>query len=140
MKLNRWMGACVVAFAFASLGAVLGAQQAAPDPKDPRIGLKAGLRDAGTAAKNMELVANMPKPEGFFDPAAPAGSVSDPEPPPGAPPPPPRDPNAPQPPPPPGSGFTNSDLAFFGTHAVVGNYHGFNIYDVENARKPRLMT
>jgi len=140
MKLNRWTGACVIAFAFASLGAVLGAQQAAPDPKDPRIGLKPGLRDAGTAAKNMELVANMPKPEGFFDPAAPAGSVSDPEPPPGAPPAPPRDPNAPPPPPPPGSGFTNSDLAFFGTHAVVGNYHGFNIYDVENARKPRLMT
>src|SRR4029079_15604270 len=71
MKLNRWTGAGVIAFAFASLGAVLGAQQAAPDPKDPRIGLKPGLRDAGTAAKNMELVANMPKPEGFFDPAAP---------------------------------------------------------------------
>ena len=23
---------------------------------------------------------------------------------------------------------------------MVGNYHGFNIYDVENVRKPRLMT
>ena len=44
-----------------------------------------------------------------------------------------RDPNAPPPPPPPGSGFTNSDLAFSGNHVVVGNYHGFNTYDIENA-------
>ncbi|MEO8682828.1 MAG: hypothetical protein ABI665_27520, partial [Vicinamibacterales bacterium] len=43
------------------------------------------------------------------------------------------------PPPPPGSGFTNSDLAFQGTHAIVGNYHGFNTYDVERADKPRLL-
>ena len=40
---------------------------------DPRIGLRAGFRDAGTAARNMELVASLPKPEGFFDPKAPAG-------------------------------------------------------------------
>ena len=38
-----------------------------------------------------------------------------------------------------GSGFTNSDLAFKGMHAVVGNYHGFNTYDIENARRPRLV-
>jgi hypothetical protein len=37
---------------------------AAPNP-DPRIGLKAGLRDAGTAAWNMRLVSNTPSPEGF---------------------------------------------------------------------------
>ncbi len=40
---------------------------------DPRVGLKAGLRDAGKAARNMELVAALPKPPGFFDPKAPAG-------------------------------------------------------------------
>ena len=118
-----------------------GAQQPAPNPKDPRIGLKGGFTDAGVAAWNMELLANLPKPEGFFDPAAPAGSVSAPEPPPGTPPTPPtpRPPDAPPPPPPVGSGFTNSDLAFQGTHAVVGNYHGFNTYDVERADKPRLL-
>jgi hypothetical protein len=117
------------------------AQQPAPDPKDPRIGLKPGFRDGGQAAWNMDLVANLPKPDGFFDPKAPAGSVSAPEPPPGTPPgpPPQRDPNAPPPPPPPGSGFTNSDLAFSGTNVVVGNYHGFNTYDVERADKPRLL-
>jgi hypothetical protein len=139
MKLNR-STVFAIGISVASLVAVAGAQQAPPNPKDPRIGLKAGLRDAGTAALNMELLANMPKPEGFFDPAAPAGSPTAPERAPGAPPEPTPAPGTPPPPPPRGSGFTNSDLAFFGTHVVVGNYHGFNIYDVENVRKPRLMT
>jgi hypothetical protein len=89
----------------------------------------------------MELVTNLPKPEGFFDPKAPAGSISPPERPPGEAPPaqPERPEGAPPPPPPPGSGFTNSDLAFFGSHAVVGNYHGFNFYDIENPRRARLL-
>ena len=112
------------------------AQQAPPDPKDPRLGLKYGHTDAGVAARNMELVSNLPKPPGFFDPKAPAGSVTPPERPAGAPPEPPPDPNAP---PPVGSGFTNSDLAFKGVHAIVGNYHGFNTYDIENARRPKLV-
>jgi hypothetical protein len=117
-------------------GVVAQAQQAPPDPKDPRIGLTPGHTDAGVAARNMELVSNLPKPPGFFDPKAPAGSVTPPERPEGAPPAPPPDPNAP---PPVGSGFTNSDLAFKGMHAVVGNYHGFNTYDIENARRPKLV-
>jgi len=140
MKLNRWVGACAMAGVVAVLGGVVGAQQAPPDPKDPRIGLKPGHHDAGTAARNMELVANLPKPEGFFDPEAPAGAPSAPEPPPGTPPPAPPPPGTPPPPQPRGGGFTNSDLAFFGTNVVVGNYHGFNVYDVENVRKPRLVT
>jgi hypothetical protein len=37
---------------------------AAPTP-DPRIGLKAGLQDAGTAIWNMKLVAHVPQPQGF---------------------------------------------------------------------------
>jgi hypothetical protein len=124
----------------ASFVLVAAAQQAPADPKDPRIGLKPGLRDAGTAARNMELVANLPKPEGFFDPEAPAGAPTPPERDPAAPPEPPPAADAPPRPEPRGGGFTNSDLAFFGTHVVVGNYHGFNVYDVENVRKPRLMT
>ena len=54
---------------------------------DPRVGLKAGFRDAGVAARGMELVASLPKPEGFFDPKAPAGQPTPPE----------RDPKAPDP-------------------------------------------
>ena len=46
---------------------------------DQRVGLKAGFRDAGEAAKNMEHIATLPKPEGFFDPTAPAGRGSPPE-------------------------------------------------------------
>ena len=70
-----------------AIGAVMAqAQQAPPDSKDPRIGLKPGHTDAGVAARNMELVSNLPKPPGFFDPKAPAGSVTPPERPTGAPP------------------------------------------------------
>ena len=56
----------------AALAAPVGAQTASSAP-DPRVGLKAGLRDAAVAAHGMELLANMPKPEGFFDPKYPAG-------------------------------------------------------------------
>src|SRR5579871_3663378 len=49
-----------------------------PKP-DPRVGLKAGLFDAGEASFNMERIAGLPKPDGFFDPTAPAGRPSPPE-------------------------------------------------------------
>jgi LVIVD repeat len=114
-------------------------------PTDPRVGLKAGLRNAGEAARGMELVANLPKPAGFFDPKAPAGTPTGPEP----------DPKAPeeeeveprtesetrrQQQRAAGLNFANSDLAFSGTHLFVGNFNGFNIYDIANPRKPKLIT
>ncbi len=40
--------------------------------EDPRAGLAAGFQNAGQAAMNMELVASLPKPPGFFDPENPA--------------------------------------------------------------------
>ena len=43
---------------------------------DPRVGLKPGFDDAGTAAKNIELVSHMPKPEGFSDPTGAAVIVT----------------------------------------------------------------
>src|SRR3982751_1977904 len=55
------------------------AQERTASSADPRVGLKAGLRDAGEAARNIEKLASMPKPEGFFDPKAPAGPVTPPE-------------------------------------------------------------
>jgi hypothetical protein len=118
-------------------------------PADPRIGLKAGLRDAGKAAHNMELVTNLPKPEGFFDPKAPAGEPTGPERPrtttpeaevkdTGALPEPPV-PN--QPPPRPNAlGYAFSDLAFQGDHLFFGSFHGFNTYDIEDPRKARLVS
>ena len=41
---------------------------------DPRTTLKGGFRDAGQAASNMELIASLPKPTGFFDPSNPEGN------------------------------------------------------------------
>ena len=96
-----------------------GAQQRPADPNDPRVGLKAGLKDAGEAARNMKRISSLPKPEGFFDPANPAGTPIPAE----------RDPNLPpEPRPDPNSpaavaqanmlGFANSDLAFSGKYAT----------------------
>jgi hypothetical protein len=118
--------------------------------KDPRVGLKPGLRNAGEVARNMERVASLPKPEGFFDPKAPAGLPTPPE----------RDRSrtgaasaddddnpATQPPAESeaaqrraaGLSFSNSDLAFKGDHLFLGNFNGFNSYDVEDVKKPRLI-
>ena len=130
--------------------AVVMAAGAAQERRDPRTGLKAGLHDAGVAAWNMELVSSMPKPQGFFDPKNPAGEAEPPEPDKVA------DPDAAavalqrrmeeahrkreaERGKPGGFDFSNSDLAFSGQHVWVGNYHGFNTYNIENARRPRLM-
>jgi hypothetical protein len=133
-------------------------QTAAINMNDPRVGLKAGLHDAGTAIKNLELVSHLPKPPGFFDPKAPAGNPIPAERPanasPGAP-----GAEAPEAAaaaapgnasgerpgggPPPNANalsFTNSDIAFRGTHMFIGNYHGINMYDIERADRPRLLS
>ncbi len=36
-------------------------------------------------------------------------------------------------------GAYNSDFAFQGNHAFVGNYNGFSIYDIKNPKKPKLV-
>src|SRR6185436_10771098 len=118
-------------------------------------GLKAGFRDAGQAASNLELIASLPRPNGFFDPAAPNGAVAPPE----------RDDDTAKPPPSSAEGgqtpagqttgtgttapaapprtdlnFANSDLAFSGDRMFVGNFNGFNVYAIENPRKPQLVS
>ena len=116
-----------------------GAQQRPADANDPRVGLKAGMRDAGEAARNMKRISSLPKPEGFFDPSNPAGTPIPAE----------RDPNLPpEPRPDPASpaavaqanmlGFANSDLAFSGNHVFMGSFHGFTTYDIERPSKPKL--
>ena len=102
---------------------------------DPRVGLKAGLYDAGEAAFGMERITSLSKPSGF----APGDVVVTP-----GPPPPPPDENAGQPRPPMAApnayGSTNSDLAFSGNHLFVGNYNGINFYDIDNPKKVKLLT
>ena len=70
-------------FAVVAIGAGVAAGEQDRPPatasKDPRVGLKAGFRDAGEAAQNLELVAAVAKPEGFFNPQAPEGEPAPPE-------------------------------------------------------------
>ncbi len=146
---------CSAVSAVLAAGAVAQQVPAAPATNDPRVGLKPGFQDAGQAAKNMERVSSMSKPKGFFLPEAPAGTPTPPERKPGeqrpaaqageAPggqkagepaghtstPPAPRKPS--------GLDFANSDLAFSKAHVIQGNFHGFNTYDVDSARRPRLV-
>ena len=131
------------------LSAVLGSVAiAGAQSTDPRVGLKAGVTDAGVAAKNMELVANVPKPPGFFDPnpapPEPAETASAEAKPPAQPPAPGQAPA-----PAAASGrprrggslaFANSDMAFSGKHLFIGNFSGFNIYDISNPKKPERVT
>jgi hypothetical protein len=83
----------------------------APAPVDARVGLGAGWMDAEHAAHNLELLAHRPRPEGFFNPA----SMGD-------------------------FGYSNTDLAFRGDHVFVGNYNGFQVYDIIDPANPTLRT
>jgi hypothetical protein len=132
-----------------AVGIAAGAQErpAGSNANDPRVGLKAGVHDAGQAARNLELLATLPKPQGFFDPKAPGGiptpperperesnrAGTEPEPAPGQP----EDPErvrlvA-------GLNFANSDLAFSANHLFMGSFHGFNTYDIERPGRPKLL-
>jgi hypothetical protein len=143
--------ASVICVAAVAMAVVIQGGAQGQNGTDPRVGLKAGFRDAGSAARNLELLASVPKPEGFFDPKSPGGEPTPPE----------RDPKASEPAKPAeaeqaagqaagaaqalqqraasGLNFANSDLAFRGNDLFFGNFNGFNIYDVENAKKPRLI-
>ena len=111
---------------------------------DPRAGLTPGFRDAGEAISNMKLLAALPKPTGFFDPANPVGlpPIIEAE----------EDADAPE------RGndeqsnegtewgerspllsFSNTDMAFFEDKLITGNYHGFNIYQLEDGM-PKLLS
>jgi hypothetical protein len=171
----------LIVFAFSTSLAIVGIAQDTPatsTTNDPRVGLKAGFHDAGQAARNMELIATMPRAEGFYDPKAPAGSVmgqrgnrggragdagapsgattSAPAaaaPAPAAPAPAAPAPAAPaaaapapaagtappRPAPPSGLDFANSDMAFRRADMFIGNFNGFNTYDIETPKKPRLL-
>jgi hypothetical protein len=113
-------GMCVAAGVLAATigGGAQGAQQNPPptapplteaQKNDPRVGLKPGMYDAGMVARNIELVGNLPKPDGFIDPSGRGGL-----------------------------NYANSDLAFKGHNLYLGNFFGLNFYDVEDPRKPRL--
>ncbi len=89
--------------------AAAAAPAAAQQPADPRVGLRAGLHDAGQAIRNLELVSTRPRPEGLFD-AADVGNF----------------------------GFMNSDLAFRGNLLFQGNFSGWQVWDISNPAAPTL--
>jgi len=133
-----------LSFALSVFFAVLGASQtgapasrlsAPSNPRassdDPRVGLKAGLYDAGEAVFGLEKLASIPKPPGFSpDNFIPNGAPQQPPEPPA--------PGQPARPPSVQYGSTNSDLAFSGNHVFVGNYNGINFYDIDNPAQVKL--
>ena len=106
---------------------------------DPRVGLKAGLYDAGEAAMGMEHIAFLKKGDAFQLPSSqpddPAvqkaldilgvNKAKIPKR---------MQPVIAQ------LAFANSDFAFQGTHLFQGNFYGVNFYDIANPSKVSLIT
>jgi hypothetical protein len=107
---RRLVAAAGVTLVLAGVLAAAAATQL-PSTTDPRVGLAPGLDNPGVAATGLELLAHRNKPAGFFDPANPGNF-----------------------------GFVNSDLAFQGNFAFVGNFNGFQIYDISDPANPTLRT
>ena len=82
----------------------------APSP-DPRVGLKAGWFDAGTAAWNLKLVSTTPPSKDFTNPSTPGNFA-----------------------------LINSDLAFTGHYVIQGNFSGYQVWDITDPAHPRLHT
>ncbi|MFL5481350.1 MAG: LVIVD repeat-containing protein [Gemmatimonadaceae bacterium] len=78
---------------------------------DPRIGLKPGLEDAATAARNLELIGHVDRLTNFGDPKDP-GSF----------------------------GFLNGDLGFIGNYVFQGGFNGLQVWDISNPARPTLRT
>jgi uncharacterized protein (DUF305 family) len=111
---------------------------------DPRAGLSAGFEDAGQAILNLELVASLPRPPGFFDPSDPfelppeadeaaeegddleededEEKVAE------------EDKRKPM------MSFSNTDMAFTDDVLVAGSYHGFNIYQLQDNGLPKQLS
>ena len=120
---------------------------------DPRAGLAPGFDNAGQAIWNLELVASLAKPAGFFNPDNPAElpptrlQPEDDEA---------EEPEAAEAPGEEGEhaeeeaddeyerypllSFSNTDMAFAGDVLIAGSYHGFNVYRLQDDGVPVLMS
>jgi hypothetical protein len=78
---------------------------------DPRVGLAPGWKDAGSAIENLELIGSVERPAGFFDSTS-IGNIF----------------------------LANTDLAFRGDDLFLGNFNGFQIYDISEPASPMLRT
>src|SRR5688572_24318183 len=95
----------------AAAGVMIAAAGANAQTPDPRVGLKPGWKDAGVAARNVELIGSVERPAGFVN-AANLGDIL----------------------------VANSDLAFQGNHLFLGSFTGFQIYDISDPKSPKLRT
>ena len=77
--------------------------------QDPRVGLKAGLFDAGTAISNLTLVSATRPSAQFYD----STNVG-------------------------GFRYANSDLAFSGNYVFQGNFYGIQVWDISTPAAPKL--
>jgi hypothetical protein len=116
-----WIGA--LALLLATPGAVWGQDAPSPatpspeslspafdwDPNDPRPGLAAGWLDAETAISNLELLASVPRPEGFYNPESPHDQL-----------------------------LKNTDVGFQGDYMYLGNYNGFQVWNISEPVQPTL--
>jgi uncharacterized protein (DUF305 family) len=135
---------------------------------DPRAALAPGFEDAGQALLNLELIASLPKPAGFFDPRNPAGlppkrlqeetdedthsghathaedgageATDDGEQPDDEQPDREKEDDEDEDSRSPLLSFANTDMAFAGDVMVAGNYHGFNIYRLADEGTPELLS
>jgi hypothetical protein len=107
---SRRVAALCTALGAASVLALAlpGTTYAQTQTDDPRVGLKAGLYDAATASKGLDLVSSVKKPS-IFHPDDPGGLT-----------------------------YANSDLAFKGNYVYQGNFSGIQIWDISNPTKPKL--
>jgi hypothetical protein len=92
--------------------APLSASATPPNASDPRVGLEPGYFPWTEVASNIDLVDNDPR-VAPFDALPTAFS---------------------------GVPFANSDLAFTGDHAIVGNFNGVQVYDISDPTDPELRT
>src|SRR5688572_3434155 len=102
----------LMAVAALAAAALVTSVAAAQSTTDPRANLAPGFSEAGIAASGIEHLANLPKVGAFVPPDGNPGNF----------------------------GFLNSDLAFEGDHAFVGNFNGFQIYDISDPASPTLRT
>ena len=108
---------------------------------DPRSKLSPGHYDAGEAISNLEKVASLKKPIGFYNPNNPQSkgiktsveedkddktekTIADKS----------RSLRSPI------LSFANTDMAFRDNVLVAGNYHGFNVYEIDQMGVPELLS